>query len=205
MSKPKNDNHTAPKRARPTATRPHPWADVGGIDYGPAVAALGDLVAWAFDLAAADVADWPEGRRRVKTTRRYVHARLRGRHPRSVPSEDVLFTAGLLARIFEAEVGLGMSEMVAVLDRIGLPTEVVPLMPRVQPHARMPIGKPTPVPGAAVLVRTAAQTVRAELLAAFRDAHAELAAKGLLDLLDDELEHTPCDQCGPRPRYRNVA
>lgn len=192
MSKPKNDNRTAPK-ARATARRPHPWADVGGIDYGPAIAALGDLVTWAFDLAAADVADWPEGRRRVSTTRRYVLARLRGRHARGVPFEDVLFTAGLLARIFEAEIGLGMSEMVAVLDRIGLPTEVVPMMPRVQPHARMPLGRPAVSP---------------DIVALFRDAHRELEGKGLLELvelLDDELEHTPCDQCGQRPRYRNAA
>lgn len=190
MSKPKNDNRTAPKHARATARRPHPWADIGGIDYGPAIAALGDLVTWAFDLAAADVADWPEGRRRVSTTRRYVLARLRGRHARGVPFEDVLFTAGLLARIFEAEIGLGMSEMVAVLDRIGLPTEVVPMMPRVQPHARMPLGRPAVSP---------------EIVALFREAHRELEAKGLLELLDDELEHTPCDQCGHRPRYRNAA
>ncbi len=142
----KNDHRvTAKNDNRATAKRPHPWADVGGIDYGPAVAALGDLVTWVFDLAAADVADWSEGKRRVRATRKYVLDRLRGRNPRGVPSEDIYFTAGLLARIFEAEIGLGMSEMVAVLDRIGLPTEVVPMMPRVQPSARMPLRAPAAV------------------------------------------------------------
>jgi hypothetical protein len=207
VSKPKNDNRTAPKYApRATARRPHPWADVGGVDYGPAIAAIGDLVTWAFDLAAADVADWPEGRRRVRATRRYVLARLGGRRVRGVPSEDVLFTAGLLARVFEAEAGLGMSEMVAVLDRIGLPTEVVPLMPRVQPHARMPLGRPSPLAGSPHATRRApAPPVSPEIVALFRDAHRELEAKGLLELLGDEPEHTPCDQCGNRPRHRNAA
>ncbi len=206
MSKPKNDNRTAPKHApRATPRRPHPWADVGGVDYGPAIAALGDLVTWAFDLAATDVADWPEGRRRVSATRRYVLARLRGRRVRSVPSEDVLFTAGLLARIFEAEVGLGMSEMVAVLDRIGLPTEVVPLMPRNQPHARVPLGGPTrSSPPPLVAPRTPA-TLSPEIVALFREAHHELATQGLLDLLDDEPEQSPCGQCTHRPRHRNAA
>ena len=54
----------------------------------------------------------------------------------------------------------------------------------------MPLGRPAVSP---------------EIVALFREAHRELEAKGLLELLDDELEHTPCDQCGQRPRYRNAA
>jgi len=179
----KNDNRTTPKNDNrlPKARRPHPWADIDGIDYGPAIAAIGDLVAWAFDLAAADVADWPEGQRRVRTTRRYVVARLRGKRPRGTPFEDILFTAGLLARIFEAEIGLGMSEMVAVLDRIGLPTEVVPLMPRAQPHARMPLHGRHPM------------GVR-PIEPVFED-----------EFDDDEPGAAPCGECGHRPRYRNAA
>jgi hypothetical protein len=131
------------RTAKPTTTasaKPaaHPWV-IDGIDYGPAVAAVGDLAAWAFDLAARDVADWPEGQRRVRTARRFVLARLRSRHQRSAPFEDVLFTAGLLARIFEAEIGLGMPEVVGILDSLGLPTEMVPLRPRVQPSVRLPL------------------------------------------------------------------
>ena len=186
MSKsPKNDNRTAAKNDnRPTARRPHPWSDINGIDYGPAIAALGDLIAWTFDLATRDVADWPEGQRRVRSTRRYVMSRLRGRHPRGAPYEDILFTAGLLARIFENEIGLGMSEMVDVFDQLGLPTEVVPLMPRVQPHARIPLARP-------------------RYPSAVRDALA--AAIEVLDLsLDDDCDPEPCDECG-RPRHRNAA
>jgi hypothetical protein len=134
-----------PKKSTKSAasTKPvtHPWV-IDGIDYGPAIAAVGDLAAWAFDLAARDVADWPEGQRRVRAARRFVLARLRGKHLRSAPSEDILFTAGLLARIFEAEIGLGMSDIVGILDNLGLPTEMVPLRPRVQPTARMPIRPP---------------------------------------------------------------
>ena len=102
---------------------------------------------------------------------------LRGRRTGGVPYEDVLFTAGLLARIFESDIGLGMSEVVAVLDRIGLPTEVVPMLPRVQPHARMPLRVPV------IPLRMPAHEHE----------------------LEDELDHTPCDECGHRPRYRNAA
>ena len=129
------------KTTKPAA---HPWV-IDGIDYGPAITAVGELAEWAFELAAKDVTDWPEGKRRVRTARRYVLARLRGKHPRSTPSEDVLFTAGLLARILEAEIGLGMSDVVGILDDFGLPTEVVPLMPRAQRSARAP-GCPAVMP-----------------------------------------------------------
>jgi hypothetical protein len=119
----------APSRAAAKPSRP--WV-FGGIDYGPAIGAVADLAAWAFELAAKDVADWPEGRRRVRSARRYVLDRLRGRRTRHTTAEDVLFTAGLLARIFDADLSLGMTEMVSILDQLGLPTEVVPLMPRRQ-------------------------------------------------------------------------
>lgn len=122
------------KSSRPAPPRPapeRPWI-VGGVDYGPAIAAVADLAAWAFELAARDVEDWPEARRRVRNARRDVLARIRGKRIAHATTEDVLFTAGLLARIFEAELSLGMTEMVTILDELGLPTEVVPLMPRSQ-------------------------------------------------------------------------
>jgi hypothetical protein len=126
-SKPKR-----PARPRRAANRSRPWV-LGGVDYGPAIVAVADLAAWAFELAAKDVEDWPEGRRRVRSARRYVLDRLRGRRAQHTPADDVLFTAGLLARIFDADLSLGMTEMVSILDELGLPTEVVPLMPRRQP------------------------------------------------------------------------
>ena len=140
MSKSSRKTTSAPTaRSSAKAGPPAPFCIVDGVNYGPALTAIGDLAAWAFDLAAADVADWPEGTRRVRSARRFVLSRIQGKRPRSAPIEDVLFTAGLLARIFEAELSLGMSEMVSILDQLGLPTEVVPLMPRVQPHARIPL------------------------------------------------------------------
>jgi hypothetical protein len=120
-----------PARSRAGTKPSRPWV-LGGIDYGPAIGAVADLANWAFELAAKDVADWPEGRRRVRSAKRYVLDRLRGRRALHTPAEDVLFTAGLLARIFDADLSLGMTEMVSILDELGLPTEVVPLMPRRQ-------------------------------------------------------------------------
>jgi hypothetical protein len=123
-----------------------PTAARDGIDYGPVFAAINDLVTWAFELAERDVAGWPEGRRRVRAARRFVLARLRGKRLRDVPFEDVLFTAGLMARIFEADLRLPMSDMVAILDRLGFPTEVVPLMPRTPSSACWPQHPPiTPI------------------------------------------------------------
>lgn len=121
--------------ARSTPASPRPWI-VDGVDYGPAINAVADLAAWAFELAAKDVEEWPEGRRRVRSARRAVLSRLRGKYIRYASSDDVLFTAGLLARIFDADLALGMSEMVTILDELGLPTEVVPLMPRRHPGRR---------------------------------------------------------------------
>jgi len=77
-----------------------PWV-IGGIDYGPTTATVGDLSAWAFDLAARDVVDWPEGERRVRAAHQWVLER--NAHPE--PFGDVLFTASLLARIFDADDG----------------------------------------------------------------------------------------------------
>lgn len=100
------------------------------IDYGPAISAVHDLAAWAFDIAERDVRGWREAERRVRNARRFVLARIRGYRARRVPYEDVLFTAGLLVRIFDDDLSLGMSEMVSIFDVLGLPTEVVPLRPR---------------------------------------------------------------------------
>jgi hypothetical protein len=117
-------------RARPPrdVDHPCPWV-VGGVDYGPAVAALVDLARWAFDLASGDVADWPEGKRRVDATRRAVLADLHGRGAPAT-DDDLWFTAGLLARILDDALHLPPSDVVTVLDALGLPTDVVPIVPR---------------------------------------------------------------------------
>lgn len=136
-----------PKRRRPAAP---PWI-INGTDYGPAVLAIEDLLGWAFDLAHRNVADWPEGKRRVQRTRRALLDRLHGRRARA-SDEDVLFTAALLVRILDADLGLGLGDVLSVLVELGLPTADVPYPPvpprrpgrRVQP----PPAPPTPAPAA---------------------------------------------------------
>lgn len=144
-------------------------SDPDDIDYGPAISALHDLAAWAFDIAERDVRGWREAERRVRNARRFVLAGIRGYRARRVPYEDVMFTAGLLVRIFDDDLSLGISEMVAIFDALGLPTEVVPLVPRnasaasalrPAPSPRSPIAPiaalrvaPTPVAQPASLTR----------------------------------------------------
>lgn len=139
----------------PAKPSPLPWV-IGGIDYGPAAATVGDLSAWAFDLAARDVVDWPAGERRVRAAHQWVLDGPGG-NSHADPFGDVLFIASLLARIFDADLHLGMSEMVAIFDRLGLPTELVPMMPRRQasasapmhpPHAPITPLRPRPAPAA---------------------------------------------------------
>ena len=164
-------------KTRSTAAEPaHPWV-IGDVDFGPAVAAVQDLAAWAFELAARDVADWPEGRRRVRNARRFVLGRLRGKDMHRTPYEDVLFTAGLLARILEADLHLPLAHVVAALDHLGLPTEVVPL-------ARSPR-------------RNAAVMYPSSPLSPLRPQPAAASAPAPLDV---------CDECGLWcPRFRNAA
>ena len=114
----------APKRTRPTSP---PWIE-GGIDYGPALVAIDELIAWAFDLAAASVPD-RESKRRVKNARRQVIATLRGKR-RSDPDADLMFTASVLARALDADLKLGLGEIVTVLAELGLPSDDVPRPPR---------------------------------------------------------------------------
>jgi hypothetical protein len=100
----------------------------------PPLEAVAELAVWAFALAEESIADWPEGKRRVDVVRRHLTARLRGQSV-SAPCEDIEFTASLLARILEADHGLGTSEIVAILDQLDLPTDVVPIVPREPPPA----------------------------------------------------------------------
>jgi len=101
-------------------------SDEAGIDYAPAIEAIDDLLGWAFELARKDVAEWSEGTRRVRNAHRYVRALLRGKSPRTEPREDLLFTAALLVRIFEGEIGLSVDHVAALLDQLGLPLDHAP-------------------------------------------------------------------------------
>lgn len=102
-----------------------PWLD-GDIDYGPAAAAARDLATWALDIAERDVGDWPEARKRVRNARRFVFARLDGKE-RRMPIEDVIFTASLLARIFDDELDLDVADAFEIFGALDLPTDVVPV------------------------------------------------------------------------------
>jgi len=102
-----------------------PWID-GDIDYGPAVTAARDLATWALDLAERDVGDWPEARKRIRNTRRFVLARIAGKD-RSMPFEDVIFTASLLARIFDDDLDLDLADAFEIFGALELPTDVVPV------------------------------------------------------------------------------
>jgi hypothetical protein len=102
-----------------------PWID-GDIDYGPAVTAARDLATWALDLAERDVGDWPEARKRIRNTRRFVLARVAGKD-RHMPVEDVIFTASLLARIFDDDLDLDVADAFEIFGALELPTDVVPV------------------------------------------------------------------------------
>lgn len=118
-----------------------PWID-GDIDYGPAAAAARDLATWALDLAERDVDDWPEARKRIRNARRFVLARLGGKD-RRMPVEDVIFTASLLARIFDDELDLDVADAFEIFGALDLPTDVVPVR---APTRSQPMSPPAFVP-----------------------------------------------------------
>jgi hypothetical protein len=117
------------KRKKPSpavAASRAPWI-VDGIDYGPARAAVRDLANWALDIAECAVDDWPVGQVHVRNTRRFVTARIAGKEPRRVSVDDIWFTAELLARIFDEDLGLGLSEALTILETLELPFDAVPV------------------------------------------------------------------------------
>lgn len=120
-------NHRRADAKRPRRVAP-PWIEAG-IDYGPAVAAIDELIAWAFDLAAASAND-RESQRRVKNARRYIVAARRGKRTPTGVEADVMFTAALLVRILDADLKLGLGDIVEVFEAIGLPSVDVPFPPR---------------------------------------------------------------------------
>jgi hypothetical protein len=137
-SRSRSVRRSSKKKAAPAvAAARAPWIK-NGIDYGPARAAIGDLASWALDLAERCVADWPAGRAHVRATRRSVEAHIAGKRTRGASIDDVMFTAHLLARIFDEDLGLGLSDALTILDTLDLPIDAVPL-PRYAPRAPRPI------------------------------------------------------------------
>lgn len=122
-------------QARPNHTKLVAPKKAAEIDYAPALDAVEDLIRWAMRLAANDVRGWPEGRERVHNVKRYLLKSMRGK-PARAPSDDMLFVAGLLARIFESELKLSLTAVTQMLGELELPTEVVPRV----------VAQPTPCP-----------------------------------------------------------
>ena len=114
-----------------------PWIR-NGIDYGPARAAIHELASWALDIAERAVDDWPTGRAHVRNTRRFVEAQIAGNRPRGASIDDVMFTARLLARIFDDELGLDLSDALTIFDILQLPLDVVPIHRAAPRPARLP-------------------------------------------------------------------
>ncbi len=128
------------KKAAPAiAAARAPWIR-NGIDYGPARAAIHELATWALDIAAGAVCDWPTGRAHVRNTRRFVEARIAGKSTSRASIDDVMFTAHLLARIFDDELGLDVSDALTIFDILELPLDVVPIPRRAPRPARVPMG-----------------------------------------------------------------
>ena len=80
-----------------------------------------------FELASLHVIDWPEAERRLDTARRHVLHTLRAEVGTVVAldEDDLWFATRFLIRTLDDDVGLTPSEIVSVLDAIGMPTDAV--------------------------------------------------------------------------------
>ena len=126
------------KKASPAvAAARAPWI-FNGVDYGPARTAVRDLATWAFDLAESHVDDWPAARSHIRKTRQLIEARIlgkRSKHEGAVTVDDIVFTAELIARILDEDLGLSVSEALTILDKLELPLDAVAVH-RPAPRAR---------------------------------------------------------------------
>jgi hypothetical protein len=121
-----------------------PWVK-NGIDYGPARAAINDLADWALGLAEREVSDDPADLKRIRNVRRAFD----GRATREPSTRDVMFTAQVLARVFDRDLSLGLADQLAIFEELELSTDFLPLessAPRAATplHGRIPTRIPTP-------------------------------------------------------------
>lgn len=139
MSASRNRSPSKPSRAKPRSGK-RPPRNTTATDRIP-LRVIGSLAEWAFDLAEREVVDWPSARMHVHNTRRYVLERLEGtQRPRALVSdEDLYFTAALLGRILAERFALDYVNTVSMLDRLELPTDEVPVMPRSPSRGSAPI------------------------------------------------------------------
>ncbi len=115
------------------------------VDPDQALDAIDDLMSWAFNLAKKSV-DSIDDKERVRNVRRYFAKTLRGRRVRC-PTEDLYFTAGVLMRVCESELGYPMATIVRILDDLELPTDVVPRVAKTSATWTGPVTRcPSPPP-----------------------------------------------------------
>ena len=126
-------------KTKGTTRTQHTRKATRAIDFAPALTAIGDLAAWVFDQAQADVKGWPEGKRRVRAARRLVLARLRGEEVTWVPTDDLMFTAGVLMRI-------GERALPHVAARLGDSAALYEQLVQVAASAAMPGSRPAAAP-----------------------------------------------------------
>ena len=156
------------KKADPaTAAARVPWIE-DGIDYGPALAAFDDLATWALDLAEREVAETPADRKRVQKVRRSILG-----DGNRAPVSDLLFTAQILARVFDRDLDLGLADQLAIFEELDLALDplslLVPRMSSPTPlGARTPTRIPTPesVAHASPTVRIRFETPRSSRVGA---------------------------------------
>ncbi|MCA9674897.1 MAG: hypothetical protein H6709_10565 [Kofleriaceae bacterium] len=165
------------------------------INPEAAIDAVDDLVGWAFGLAIRSV-DSPDDRERIRCARRYVRKSLRGR-PARRPIEDLMFTAGVLARVCESELRLPEGTIVRLFDELELPTDAVPRVIRQPTPWGGPVTRcPTPVP------RTPEEE-EAHWHSLWFDVRDQIdrGDHGYEDSVDDEDAATaPCMHCHPSAR-----
>lgn len=130
---------TKKKAKHATIAAGAPWVK-RGIDYGPARAAFKDLATWALDLAEREVADVAADRRHVRSVRRAVL----GVSDREPSATDVMVTAEVLARVLDRDLGLDLSDQLAIFDQLELSSDFLPMwLPA--PRASTPLDGRTPL------------------------------------------------------------
>lgn len=135
-----------------------PWVE-DGIDYGPARAAVEDLVGWVLELAEREVDGDPADVKRIRKVRRSFVNDFDGR----VPVDDLIFVGQILARVFDRDLGLGLADQLAIFEKLDLDTDVLPLwapIPRRHSAASHGAVTPTRMPAREPVERTPMPTVR---------------------------------------------
>ena len=178
---------SAGKPAAPAAVAARaPWIE-DGIDFGPARAAVDDLVNWALDLAELEVDGDRADLKRIRKVRRAFLSDVAS----NVAVSDLIFVAQILARVFDRDLGLGLADQLAIFDKLDLDTDLLPLSP--MPRRPTPLGAviPTRMPTPGPVERRPTPTVRIQF-----------ATPASLRVAPSARSHTAppplrfCDDCG---------